>query len=43
MSLLRVLLGVIVLTLLFARPISGVRMCSADSDHAAPGLQGGCI
>jgi len=43
MSLWRVLLGVIVLTLLFARPISGVRACPAESDLPAAAFEGGCL
>lgn len=43
MSLLRVLLGVIFLSLLFARPISGVKASSAESHFPAAALQGGCL
>jgi hypothetical protein len=45
MSLLRVFLGVIILSLLFARPISGVHASSADSAPSASGAgpEGGCL
>jgi hypothetical protein len=43
MSLLRVLLGVVALTLLFARPLSGLRICSAESDFPTAVPHGDCL